>query len=197
MEYAERPPLRNISQLLSLLEAAGAAMVRRMLSKGLVVALTALAVALGGCDIGVRADAAKAIERFMKAVHDDDRAAFEAAIDRPALRSDLRDQLTDLGRAKGVVVDGGPSEFALDRMISPGVFRLVEARTGEVLPHAPTAAEIALIMKVRDKGHVCVGDPRQDRCTLSFAKRAGAWRLVGMQATDLRIEVPPVPSRKK
>ena len=171
-------------------------MVRRMLRKGLVVALTALAVALGGCDIGVRADAAKAIERFLAAVHNNDRAAFEAAVDRPPLRADLRDQLTDLGRAKGVIVEGGPSEFTLDRMISPAAFRLVEAQTGQVLSHAPNAAEIALIMKVRDKGHVCVGDPSKAACVLSFAKRDGVWRLVGMRATDLRIEVPPAPSKK-
>lgn len=171
-------------------------MVRRMLRKSLVVALTALAVVLGGCDIGVRAEAAKAIERFLAAVHNNDRAAFEAAVDRPALRADLRDQLTDLGRARGVIVEGGPSEFTLDRMISPGAFRLVEAKTGQVLSHAPNAAEIALIMKVRDKGHVCVGDPSKAACALSFAKRDGVWRLVGMRATDLRIEVPPAPAKK-
>jgi hypothetical protein len=167
-----------------------------MLRTNLVVALTALAVTLGGCDIGVRADASKAIERFLTAVHNDDRAAFEAGIDRHALRADLRDQLTDLARAKGVVVEGGPSEFALDRMISPAVFHLVAAKTGEALPTAPSAAEIALIMKVRDKAHVCVGDPSKPRCLLSFAKRGGVWRLVGMQATGLRIEVPPAPSKK-
>lgn len=167
-----------------------------MLRKDSVVALAGLALLMGGCDIGVRADAGRAIERFLAAVHDDDRAAFEAAIDRPALRADLSDQLTELARGKGVVVEGGPSEFALDRMISPQAFRLVEAKTGQVLPQAPNAAEIALIMKVRDKNHVCVGDPRQPRCTLSFARRAGVWRLVGMQATDLRIEVPRVRVKK-
>ena len=167
-----------------------------MLRTNLVVALTALAVTLGGCDIGVRADASKAIERFLTAVHNGDQAAFEAGIDRHALRADLRDQLTDLARAKGVIVEGGPSEFALDRMISPAAFRLVQANTGEALPVAPSAAEIALIMKVRDKTHVCVGDPEKPRCLLSFAKRSGVWRLVGMQAMDLRIEVPPAPSKK-
>jgi hypothetical protein len=167
-----------------------------MLRRNLVVALTALAVTLGGCDIGVRADASKAIERFLTAVHDDDRKAFEAAIDRAALRADLRDQLTDLARAKGVVVEGGPSEFALDRMINPAAFRLVEARTGQALPAAPKVAAIALMMHVRDRSHVCVGDPGKPRCLLSFAKRDGTWRLVGMQATDLKIEVPPVPAKK-
>lgn len=167
-----------------------------MLRRNLVAALTAFTVTLGGCDMGVRTDASKAIARFLTAVHDDDRAAFEAGIDRNALRADLRDQLTDLARAKGVIVEGGPSEFALDRMISPAAFRLVQANTGEALPAAPNAAEIALIMKVRDKTHVCVGEPERPRCLLSFAKRAGAWRLVGMQAMDLKIAVPPAPPKK-
>jgi len=162
-----------------------------MLRMRSLAALAVLAVSLAGCDIGVRADAAKAIERFLAAVHNDDRAAFEAAIDRPALRANLGEQLTELARAKGVVVEGGPSEFALDRMISPEAFRLVEARTGQALPHAPSAAEIVLIMKVQDKSHVCVGDPKAPRCQLSFAKRSGTWRLVGMPATNLTIAVPP------
>jgi hypothetical protein len=81
-------------------------------------------------------------------------------------------------------------------MISPAAFRLVEASTGQALSAAPSAAEIALIMQVRDKAHVCVGDPAKPRCLLSFAKRDGAWRLVGMQAMDLKIEVPPASSKK-
>jgi hypothetical protein len=167
-----------------------------MFRKSLAVALAGLSLVLGGCDIGVRADASKAIERFLKAVQDDDRQAFEAGIDREALRADLRNQLTELARAKGVVVDGGPSEFALDRMISPGAFRLVEAQTGQVLHVAPKAPAIALMMQVRDRSHVCVGDPGKPRCALSFAKRDGVWRLVGMQATDRRIMVPPAPAKK-
>ena len=167
-----------------------------MLRKCSAVALAALTVALGGCDVGVRADASKAVERFLTAVHNDDRTAFEAVIDRKALRADLRDQLTDLARARGVMVDGGPSDFALDRMISPAAFRLVQANTGQALSAAPNAAEIALMMQVRDKAHVCVGDSGKPRCPLSFAKRDGVWRLVGMQATDLKIEVPPAPSKK-
>ena len=167
-----------------------------MFRKSLAVALATFAVALGGCDIGVRADASKAIQRFLTAVHNDDHTAFEAAIDRRALRADLRDQLTDLARAKGVVVEGGPSEFALDRMITPAAFRLVEAKTGQALHVAPNAATVALMMQVRDRSHVCVGDPGKPRCTLSFAKREGTWRLVGMQATNLMIEIPPVPKKK-
>jgi hypothetical protein len=130
-------------------------------------------------------------------VHRGDRKAFEAAIDRPALRADLRDQLAALGRANALDVGEGASEFALDRMITPQAFQMVEARTGRVLPVAPTAAQIALTMKVRDKTHVCVTDPGKDRCVLVFAKRGGAWRLTAMQATDLKIEVPAAPAKGK
>jgi hypothetical protein len=178
-------------------EAASAAMVRRMLGKGLTAALSALAFVLGGCGVDVRADAANGVAKFLDAVRRGDQPAFEAALDRPALRSDLRDQLTALGRANGVDVNGGPSDFALDRMITPEAFRLVEARTGQALPIAPTAAQVALSMAVRDPNHACVQDPGKARCLLSFAKENGVWRLVGMPATDLKIEVLPEPSKKR
>jgi hypothetical protein len=172
-------------------------MVRRMLKKGPAAAFLAFSLAVSGCSLDVRADASRGIAHFLDAVHRGDRKAFEAAIDRPALRTDLRDQLAALGKAKDLDVGEGASEFALDRMITPEAFRLVEARTGQALPVAPTAAQIALTMKVRDKTHVCVTDPGKDRCVLSFAKHGVTWRLVGMQATDLRVEVPAAPGNGK
>jgi hypothetical protein len=172
-------------------------MVRLMLKKGPAAAFLALSLALGGCSLDVRADASRGVARFFDAVHQGDRRAFEAAIDRPALRSDLSDQLAQLGKAKGLDVGEGASEFALDRMITPQAFQPVEARTGRLLPVAPTAAQIALTMKIRDKTHVCVTDPGRDRCVLTFAKRGLTWRLVAMQATDLKIEVPAAPAKGK
>ena len=172
-------------------------MVGRMFRKGPTVAFLALALLVSGCSLDVRANAAKGIARFLDAVHRGDRPAFEAALDRAALRANLRGQLVDLGRARGLDVDGGPSDFALDRMITPQAFKLVEARTGEALPMAPSAAQIALTMKVTDRTHVCVSDPGKDRCLLDFAREKGVWRLVGMQATDLKIEVPPDPRKKR
>ena len=166
-------------------------MVRPMFRKVLAGALSALMVTLGGCDLGARASASSGIAHFLEAVQKDDRAAFEAALDRPALREDLRRQLAALGSQTGLVVEGGASEFALDRMITPHAFHMVEARTGQALPVAPTAAQVALLMKVTDHGHVCVRDLKRDRCLMTFAKEKGVWRLVAMQATDLVIAVTP------
>lgn len=170
---------------------AGAAMVRRMFRADFVAAACGLAVGLSGCDLGVRADASKDIAAFLTAAHRGDRQAFEAGLDRPALRSDLRDQVAELGRGSLLDVDGGPSEFALDRMISPGAFEIVEAQTGRVLPAAPTPAQVQLLMKVADRGHVCLRNPSRNQCVLNFAREKGRWRLVGMPATGLKIEVPP------
>ncbi|HEX4711092.1 MAG TPA: hypothetical protein VH222_11615 [Phenylobacterium sp.] len=168
-----------------------------MLGRGLAVALSALAMVVGGCGVDARADAANGIATFLDAVRRGDQPAFEAALDRPALRSDLRDQLTALGRANGVDVNGGPSDFALDRMITPEAFRLVEAHTGQALPMAPTAAQVALSMALRDPNHACVQDLGKARCLLSFAKQNGVWRLVGMPATDLKVEMLPEPAKKR
>ncbi len=160
------------------------------------MALILAAVAVSGCDLGVRADAAKGVQTFLAAARTGDRPAFEAAIDRPALREDLRGQLIEVARAQGLEVEGGPSDFALDRMIAPEAFRLVQAETGQALPAAPSAAQLAAMMTVVDRRRVCLRDAaREDRCLLTFAKeKTGAaakasWRLVGMQATDLKITV--------
>ena len=174
-------------------------MLRRRVFRAAAALALALPLALGACGIDVRADAAQGIARFLDAVRRGDRAAFEKAIDRPALRADLRDQLADLGRAKDIDIEGGPSEFALDRMITPEAFRLVSAHSGEPLPIAPSAAQVALLMTVKDKTHVCLGDAAGQRCALAFAKRDGVWRLTAMRATELKVVAlppPPAPAAK-
>jgi hypothetical protein len=173
-------------------------MVAAMSRRGGFAALVLLLPLLAGCGLDVRADAAQGIARFLDAVRRDDHRAFEAAIDRRALRADLRDQLADVGHAKDLDIAGGASEFALDRMITPEAFRLVSAHSGQPVPIAPTAAQVALLMTVKDKSHVCLGDAAGQRCALAFAKRGGAWRLTAMRATELKVvALPPPPAVKR
>jgi hypothetical protein len=158
-------------------------------------ALTVLALALGACSSGEKADASKDVARFLDAVRRGDRQAFDAGLNRPEVRSDLREQVKELARLKGVEVDGGPSEFAIDRMIAPEAFHVVDARTGQPLAAGPTPAQVAAMLKVRNATRVCLDDATTHACRITFAKRDGGWKLVGMPATDLRIEVPPAPSK--
>ncbi|MCR5874036.1 hypothetical protein LRS10_07550 [Phenylobacterium sp. J426] len=151
-----------------------------MLRIGTVVALSALALGLAGCDGRARTDAAATAERLLKAVETGDRVAFEAEIDRSAVREDVRRQMVDWARERGLEVEGGPSEFALDRMISPEAVRVVRADGGEPLKDR---------MKVED-GKVCLpSDADARRCLLTFGKSEKRWRLVGMQAMGVTVEV--------
>jgi hypothetical protein len=153
--------------------------------------LMVLALALGACSSGEKADASKDVARFLYAVRRGDRQTFDAGLNRPEVRSDLREQVKELARLKGVEVDGGPSEFAIDRMIAPEAFHVVDARTGQPLAAGPTPAQVAAMLKVRNATRVCLDDATTHACRITFAKRDGGWKLVGMPATDLRIEVPP------
>ena len=169
-----------------------------MVRSGLAVALTALSMALAGCGLGTRADAAKGVERFLTAAQARDQIGFEARIDRPALRQDLRRQLAEVARGSALDIEGGPSDAALDRMIAPEAFQLVRAETGQALPSAPSSAQLAVLMKVLGAKRVCLRDlTAEERCLLTFAKGTGqrGWRLVAMQATDLQIQVAGPPPR--
>jgi len=146
---------------------------------------------LAGCGGGAAPEgAAQSASRLLTAAFKGDRVAFEAEIDRSAVREDVRRQVTALAQATTLDVDGGPSEFALDRMISPAAIRLVHAGSGETLTAAPTPAQVAPLMKTMDANHACLrAAAAPDRCLLTFARAGRAWRLVGMQANGLRLQI--------
>ncbi|HET6971820.1 MAG TPA: hypothetical protein VFH92_11885 [Phenylobacterium sp.] len=129
--------------------------------------------------------AAQSASRLLTAAVKNDRVAFEAEIDRRAVREDVRRQVAEVARGSALDVDGGPSEFALDRMISPDAIKLVRAGTGEALNAAPTPAQVAPLIRTVDRHHACLAETGV--CLLTFAKAHGAWRLVGMKAMGLRI----------
>ena len=149
--------------------------------------LATAALVLAGCGGEAPRGAAESASRLLAAALQGDRTAFEAEIDRAAVREDVRRQVTELARLEALEVEGGPSEFALDRMISPDAIRLVHAGSGEALTAPPTAAEVARLMHM-DGERACVRGKRQD-CLLTFAREKRHWRLVGMKAMDVRIEI--------
>jgi len=159
-------------------------MIRKLASFALI------GLALAGCQ-GAPDAAAASASRLLTAAFKGDRIAFEAEIDRSAVREDVRRQVTELARSSTLDVDGGPSEFALDRMISPQAIRLVHAGSGEALSAAPTPSQVARLMKPVDARHACLRDAEAPgRCLLTFGKADGDWRLVGMRAAaGLRIEL--------
>ena len=164
-----------------------------MVRTGWAAAVLAISVGLAGCGplgwgLGERGDASKAIARFLAAADKDDRAAFEAGVDRKALRADLADQMADLGRNHGLDIGEPPTEFVLDRLISPLSVKQAAARTAPNWPAQPTAQQIVPRMKVRDLTHVCLEEQGSKKCLLTFAKRDGVWRLIGMPASAVHAQ---------
>ena len=175
---------------------AGAAMVRRMVRWLRLAFLGALAVTVQACGGGPGADPGVAAQGVLTASQSGDSKAFEAWVDRPAVRAALRDQLIAVARQNGLDV-GGPSDGALDRMIGPTALKLVQAGAGTPLAGPPSAAQVAALMKPLDKGRACLHDlTPQQRCLLTFARETPGWRLVAMPAGDVTIGVPAEPRAK-
>ena len=149
--------------------------------------LAVLALPLSACGGSAPKGAAETASRLLAAAMMNDRVAFEAEIDRAALRDDMRRQVVAMARTKALDVEGGPSEFALDRMISPDAIRLVDG-AGERLSEPPKPEEVRDMLKPLDDDRVCLRQ-RGSECLLTFGKSKAGWRLVGMQARDMTIQV--------
>jgi len=176
-------------------------MVRAMDRRVRAAALLALLFSVQGCGKdkvggGGGANAAASAQALLAAIQTGDARAFEASLDRPAIRADLRGQLQAVARQRGLDVAGGAADFALDRMIAPEAFRLVRSEDGEALAAPPSAAQVASLMKPLARDRACLHDlSAEKRCVLTFARRDGGWRLVAMPASDLVISLPPEPAQ--
>lgn len=147
------------------------------------IALLALAGLVSACGPRVDKTAAPQVVVFLNAARTGDRMAFEAHIDRRAVREDVRGQLADLPGVKELQAQlgEGMSEGALDRMATPAaILRLEKPKPGAV---AADLDDIRPRLKAVGDGRVCLRDPdAKDRCLLTFDKDGQTWKLVGIHA---------------
>ncbi|MFM8940580.1 MAG: DUF2939 domain-containing protein, partial [Phenylobacterium sp.] len=108
-------------------------MLRRLVLFGLLGLLAA-------CATASRLDAANDVHALLVAIRDEDRAAFDARVDREALKVEIASRLAretarlkieglDLGRL-GAVAAPALASFAGDALIQPRVFRQVAEAYG-------------------------------------------------------------------
>jgi len=170
-----------------------------MVRKLSLAAVAALMVFAQGCARKPEQRAeTKSVQALLASAWSEDPRGFEAMIDRTALRADLRGQLLKVAQANMLAVEGGASDAALDRMITPHAFRLVQAQTGAPLPAAPTLEQTAALLKPLGKDRVCLHDQTpQQTCLLTFARVKNQWRLVGMAPAGFTIPVAPVHEGEK
>jgi hypothetical protein len=157
--------------------------------RGRAAASAALALALAGCGLPERWDAAQDVHAFFAAVRADDRKAFEAHVDRPALRESLKANLRraaggDAGAILGALLSGKEVDQAADALITPEAFQVVWKRSGLPTDHAPGAAELTFVLQRVDDTHVCLpsGKAQRRRCAMTFENQGGVWRLVAVDA---------------
>lgn len=144
---------------------------------------------LAACGKSPPKAAAPDVQAVLGAIWAGDAKAFEAHLDRPAARADMRQQMIGVGRQNGLDL-GGPSDFALDRMIGPDAVHL--ARNGAPLAGPPAADQVTAQLKAIDKSRVCLHDlSPQQKCLLTFAKEAAGWKLVSLPANHPTIELAP------
>jgi hypothetical protein len=158
------------------------------------VRYTAVALVVGlaaACTTVPRFEAAGDIHEFLVAIRDGDQARFDAHVDRPALKIQLKsrlmaDQAAAHGdsswQALGAALAGPLVDIGVDTLVQPQTFRAVALRLGYA-PDKPIPGQIAIASSLRSigDGDVCVVTKKDGPCTLVFKDEAGIWKLVGYE----------------
>jgi hypothetical protein len=143
--------------------------------------------ALAACATATRYSASSDIHDFLVAVRDDDQAAFDAHIDRPALKANLKARLLAAAADRygvaspntlGALALAGPvANLAVDSLARPEVFQAAAALLGYgPETRVPNFLVIGQVVRPLDSQRVCVEAKR--RCTFIFREEDGRWKLV-------------------
>lgn len=158
-------------------------MIRRLL------ALALAPLVLFGCATLASYDAAGDIHAFLVSIRDGDRATFEAHVDRPALKEQLKARVmanlikrNDGLAALGAVLAGPVADAAVDQLVQPAMFLAVAEAKGYE-PSKPLPGRAALTGALRSLGddRVCVVTKRQGPCVLDFLREDGVWKLTAFE----------------
>lgn len=150
-------------------------------------AIAALAVA--GCATVAKYDASNDIHAFLVAVRDGDKAAFDAHVDKPALKAQLRARLIEEAASRhgvesnetaGAIMAGPMVDIAVEVLVRPEVFRAAASLLGYG-PERPIPNMIAIGQQVKplSNDRVCV--TLGHTCTFIFKNEDGAWRLIAFE----------------
>lgn len=159
-----------------------------------ILASLATLLSLTACATPQQYSAADDIHEFLIAVRDNDRAMFEAHVDRYALSRQVESRLLaelprdGLARGLGILIAAPAADAATSLLVQPRVFRAYAVYNGyDPARPIPRRALIAQVLKNAGAGRVCIGDG-DDPCTLVFSRVGDVWKLTAFQGdlTDLR-----------
>jgi hypothetical protein len=146
----------------------------------------ALALALSACAGMTRYDAAGDVHAFLVSIRDGDKAAFDAHVDRPALKAQIKARFL----AATAKSHGGGSWAALGAaLIRPLVEYLGYSENTPI----PNRVEIAGALRQLDGDRVCVVRKKGGPCVLIFKLEDGTWRLIGFEGDPALLRAPGTP----
>jgi hypothetical protein len=154
----------------------------------------AASLMLANCATTARIAAASDVHALLIAIRDDDDAAFQARVDKPALERELEDRLLERsGAASDPSVAALGSLFARplaklagEALLRPDVFRSVAQYYGYTAgAPLPNQFAIAAALRPLPDGRVCAARRHGGPCLITFAHENGTWRLVSFDG-DLR-----------
>lgn len=164
------------------------------------VVLALAAAMLAGCASVQRIDAAGDVHALLIAIRDGDQAAFDARIDRNALRGQIEAQLVvrarsanmdDRLRGLAMLLAGPAAQVASDALLRPNVFRAAAEYYGYT-PGQPIPGQLAIASALRPtaNGRVCAARGKTGPCLLSFANIDGTWKLVSFDGDPAQLRLP-------
>ncbi len=149
----------------------------------------ALALSVSACATLQQYEAANDIRALLISIRDTDQAAFDAHVDKPALKAQLRAVATaealkrkDQLGALGAVLAGPLVDIIVDRYLRPEVFLAVAEADGYSPDRPiPNAALLTPLIRPLDAEHACVTTKQGGPCAFLFRKEASVWKLVAFQ----------------
>ena len=158
--------------------------------------ILALASGLAACATAQKLGAANDVHALLVSIRDDDQAAFDAHVDRPALKRTIQGLIEAKASkrygALAAALAPGLADFAGDTLVQPSIFRQVARQYGYGNDtKIPNPLVIAQALKPLPDGRVCATKKKDGPCTLVFTKEAGTWKLTGFEGDpkDLRLKL--------
>jgi hypothetical protein len=163
------------------------------------LALTAVAGSLAACSTVDRYDAAGDVHALLVAIRDNDRAGFDAHVDRQALKGEIEARLMQEARqrqpgdkwmAVAAVLARPVADVAGEALIRPETFHAAATYYGYT-PDKPLPGRVAIASALRPAGDGRVCAAKKDGpCMLIFTREGSTWRLSGFdpQAANLTLK---------
>ena len=162
------------------------------------VATVLLAGLAAACATAERFDAAQDIRAFLVAVRDGDRAVFDAHVDKPALKANLRARLiasqaaghgVESRETLGALIAGPLVDVAVDALARPEVFRAAAELAGYG-PDTRIPGPLVLGQGLQPMPDARVCALIRRRCAFVFKREDGVWKLIDFEG-DLSLLARP------